>query len=182
MIAGTLVVSRDSEPEDVARGLGAPKVSGAVIAIAAIAGLVPVTGILAAIAIPAYQDYTIRAQVAEGLAMASEYKAAVVDAHANGTPFGDMDNAGLGLAGASGPYVEDVSVETGIVVITYGAGANPHLNGRTLLLVPGVTPEGEVLWACGHAEPPEGVVEFALEDHAEYTDVEPKYLPVSCRG
>lgn len=182
MLAGTLVVSRASEPEDVARGLEPPKVSGAVIAIAAIAGLVPVAGILAAIAVPAYQDYTIRAQVAEGLGMASEFKAAIVEAYAGGTRFEDMDNAGLGLTSASGPYVEDVSVEAGIVVITYGAGANPRLSGRMILLVPGATTQGEVLWACGQAEPPEGVVEFALEDHAEYTDVETKYLPASCRG
>jgi Predicted membrane protein/domain len=183
IIAGTLVVSRASEPEDVARGLEPPKVSGAVIAIAAIAGLaVPVAGILAAIAIPAYQDYTVRAQVLEGLEMASEFKAAVADAYANGARFEDMDNEGLGLTSAYGPYVGDVSVQAGVVVITYGAGANPPLSGRVLLLVPGATTEGEVLWACGHAEPPEGVVEFALEDHDAYTDVEPKYLPVSCRG
>lgn len=181
-VAGTLVVSRETAPEDLARGLERPKVSGAVVALAVVAGLVPVTGILAAIAIPAYQDYVIRTQVAEGLAVAGPFKDSVAAAYAEGTAFEDMDTAGLGLEAANGPHVESVSVEAGVVVITYGGAASPHLSGRTLLLVPGASSQGDVLWTCGLAEPPVGTVEIAIEDHEQYTDVEPRYLPQSCRG
>jgi uncharacterized RDD family membrane protein YckC len=76
MIAGTLVVSRNATPAAVSAGLTAPRLSGGDIAVAVLVTLVPVTGMLAAIAIPAYNDYALRSQVTEGLLLSSEYKAA----------------------------------------------------------------------------------------------------------
>ena len=89
LVAGTLVVSRGGSC-DVASGLPAPKVSGGVIALGVLAGMIPVVGILAAISIPAYNDYLIRSQVSEGLIMAAATKAAVAEAYAGGTPFADI--------------------------------------------------------------------------------------------
>lgn len=181
LIAGTLVVSHATEPADVARGLESPRVSGGVVALAAFFMLVPVLGILAAIAIPAYQDYLIRTQVSEGLTLAGSYKASVAEAIARGARFADIDNAALGLADARGRYVDSVGVEAGVVVIRFGNGAHDRLVGKTVILVPGATAQGDLLWVCGRAAAPPEVVQIALEAHADYTDVDNRYLPSTCR-
>jgi len=181
LIAGTLVVSRETTPADVASGLQAPKVSGGVIALGVLAGMIPVVGILAAISIPAYNDYLIRSQVSEGLIMAAVVKASVAEAYANGQAFADMSTESLGLDPVPGKYVSAISVIGGTVTITYGGEANTALQSKSVLLVPGATAQGDVLWMCGHAATPDGIEDIALEDYADYTDVENKYLPSSCR-
>src|SRR2546421_650669 len=93
--------------------------------------VVAIIGILAAIAIPAYQDYTIRSQVTEGLNLASSVKASVAEYYANnGTwPVGLVGAApALGYtADPSGKYVADITVATGTITITYGNQANANL-------------------------------------------------------
>jgi len=181
MIAGTLVVSRNTTPEAVSAGLAAPRLSGGVIAVAVLVALIPVTGMLAAIAIPAYNDYTLRSQVTEGLLLSSEYKAAVAEALYNGTDADAIDNEAIGLPTRPiSKYVANIEVAGGVIQITYGGEAGRSLQDGTVTLVPGVSGEGEIVWTCGHAEVPAGVAPF-LEDHGAYTNVEPKYLPSSCR-
>ena len=107
-----------------------------------------VVGILAAIAIPAYQDYTIRAQVTEGLNLAIARKAS------SGRVLGDSirswpQQADLGNDAPIGKYVTSVNVASGSVVITYGDAANTNIAGQRLVLLPGVTNDGDVVWACG---------------------------------
>ena len=180
-VAGTLVVSKNATPQAIATGLQAPQVSGGVVALAVIASLVPVTGILAAIAIPAYQDYLIRSQVAEGLTAAAAYKAAVAEAHAAGRPFEEIQSDTVEVAtAASSRYVSAISITDGVVLVEYGGDANEHLAGTQLLLVPGVTAGEDVVWVCGLAAVPDGVTP-AIRAHAQYTSVEPKYLPSTCR-
>src|SRR5690349_1978990 len=92
--------------------------------------VVAIIGILAAIAIPAYQDYTVRSQVTEGLNLASDLKAAVVENFAQ-TGSWPANNAGVGITQTkSGKYVSDVSISGGTIVINYtGAQANANLSG-----------------------------------------------------
>jgi uncharacterized RDD family membrane protein YckC len=180
MMASTLVVSRDATAQEITAGLAAPRVTGGVIALAVVAGLVPVIGILAAIAIPAYQDYVIRAQVAEGLTMAANQQVAVVEAWTRTGDFSGIDSASLGIPVASGRYVETIEVIEGAVGITFGGEAHPLIHGRSILLVPGFNEASEVVWTCGLALIPEGVTP-ALNSHTQYTDVPPDYLPGSCR-
>ena len=181
MIAGTLVVSRDTTPADVAAGLQAPKVSGVIVAVAILVGVIPLIGIMAAISIPAYNDYLIRSQVSEGLVMASAVKASVAEAYANGGSFGDISTESLGLEPSPGKYVNGISVIGGVVIIEYGGEASTALQGKTVLLVPGATTQGDIVWTCGHAAAPYGLQEIAYEDYSRLTDVEDKYLPSSCR-
>jgi uncharacterized RDD family membrane protein YckC len=180
MMVSTLVVSRDATAEEIASGLAAPRVSGGVIALAAVAGLVPILGILAAIAVPAYQDYVIRAQVAEGLTMAAVQQAAVVEAWTESGDFSVIDSESLGIPVASGRYVEAVEVMQGAVAITFGGEAHNLIQGKSILLVPGFNAANEVFWTCGLAGIPEDVTP-ALNAHTQYTDVPPKFLPSSCR-
>ena len=89
--------------------------------------VVAIIGILAAIAIPAYQDYTIRAQVSEGLNLMGACKAAVTEFYQDQGAFpGDNATAGLeAAANISGKYVTQVAVSgAGLCASTYGGDAN----------------------------------------------------------
>ena len=91
--------------------------------------VVAIIGILAAIAIPAYQDYTIRAQASEGLSLASGAKAAIAEAYQD-TGVWPADNTSAGLAAANtifGKYTVSVQVAPQTVTVTYGGDANPLL-------------------------------------------------------
>lgn len=149
-------------------------------------GAVATAGILAAIAIPAYQDYTIRAQVTEGLNLAAPVKASVAESFATrGALPKDRRAAGLPPSAkeTSGKYVEAVDVSSGVITITYGNGANAKLRGKTLVLTPVVTPGRDIVWRCGNAPPPAGArppVPGAAGGRAD-SAIEAKYLPAVCR-
>lgn len=113
--------------------------------------LIVILGILAAIAIPAYQDYTIRAQVSEGLNLSGTAKAAVAAAYQRNSEM-PGDNTAAGLPDAqqlSGQYVSSIEVEDGSIVVTYGGAAHALLQDETLILEPDVDVDsGSVYWTC----------------------------------
>jgi type IV pilus assembly protein PilA len=156
--------------------------------------VVAIIGILAAIAIPAYQDYTIRAQVSEGLNLAAAAKAAVAEsflnrgeAPANRTEAGMSPNA----TDTSGKYVESVDVVNGTILITYGFEANAVIDGLTLGITPYETPDLSVAWQCGGADQPDntdfmgaagGGNQSAENMGTLGSDPDMlKYLPAACR-
>jgi len=113
---------------------------------------------------------------------AAAYRAAVAEATAAGTSFGDIDSASLNLtAQVTSRFVEKIEVAGGLVVITYGGAADRKLNGQQVALVPGLLPGGDVVWTCGLAAVPDGVT-AAVRAHRQYTNVPEKYLPSACRG
>jgi type IV pilus assembly protein PilA len=145
--------------------------------------VVAIIGILAAIAIPAYQDYLIRSQVSEGLTMAAAAKAGISEYYANkGTWPSSNSVAGLGAASTiEGKYVSSIEVTNGGIKVTYGHEANAaHLVGNYVSLVPGASPNGDVIWKCGTAQDPSGWGSDTAAGAAS-TNVEGKYLPSSCR-
>jgi type IV pilus assembly protein PilA len=113
--------------------------------------VVAIIGILAAIAIPAYQDYTIRAQVSEGINLASGAKAAISEYFMDSGNL-PASNAEAGLEAAAnitGNYASAVAVSTGgRVTVTYsGTDVNAQISGQTITLVP-ATNAGSVQWNC----------------------------------
>ena len=143
---------RSTIPEGQQQALEAARVGGTsnVVVVVVPIFLVAFIGILAAISIPAYQDYTIRAQVAEGLSLASGPKMAVADYYSNNS---DMppDNEAAGLAPGmdiSGQYVASVEVDNGVIFVTYGNTANPLIFGESLQMVPDITDDNMVDWYC----------------------------------
>lgn len=150
--------------------------------------VVAIIGILAAIAIPAYQDYTIRSQVTEGLTLASAVKAGVAEAYAN-TGTWPVDNASAGgdnAAPPSGKYVASVVVGTvapGVITITYGESANTAITGTSnvLTLYPGVTANNDVVWACADGAAPTTAPTWASAPGATAAEILSKYRPKVCR-
>ncbi len=82
--------------------------------------VVAIIGILAAIAIPAYQDYTIRSQVTEGLNLASDLKAGIGEYYAQNGSWPTLANLGIsgGPTTKSGKYVSQINVSDGVITIT----------------------------------------------------------------
>jgi|APFre7841882724_1041349.scaffolds.fasta_scaffold28255_2 type IV pilus assembly protein PilA len=144
--------------------------------------VVAIIGILAAIAIPAYQDYTIRAQASEGLAMASATKAAISEFQADrgGWPTDLGNNAGnLGwTVPPSGKYVASITVTNGVITVTYGLLANAAIRNTTATLTPGTSASGDIVWVCGAAPTPGGATMAAAPVAGT---IAAKYLPATCR-
>jgi type IV pilus assembly protein PilA len=139
--------------------------------------VVAIIGILAAIAIPAYQNYTIRAQVTEGLNLADGWKTAIAEYYANyGTWPSQASLAGTSTT--SSKYVSSITVTTGVVTITYGNQVNQKVSGSTLSLAPWTDANNDVIWQCGTATVPTGLTSAGSGGNS----VAPQYLPVSCHS
>ena len=126
--------------------------------------VIAILGILMAIAIPAYQDYTVRAKVSEGLNVAGAAKLAVAETYSSNGSW-PANNAGAGLPAAgsiTGNNVASVTVAGSTITIDYSNDAN--ITGDDLVLKANAT-GGSVDWDCGHTG----------------TTVEDKYLPSNCR-
>ena len=108
--------------------------------------VIAIIGILAAIALPAYQDYTKRARAAEGLSLGGGAKTAVSEFYSSNNRF-PSNNAAAGLAEAAninGNSVSEVSVDTGRIIVIYNDKVGA---GSTIVLSPTVT-SGGLTWGC----------------------------------
>jgi uncharacterized membrane protein YhaH (DUF805 family) len=156
------------------------------VGVIVLACLVPfiVVGILAAIAIPAYNDYTIRAQVTEGLGLAAGPKAAVAETfrRTGAAPANRLD-AGLSAnrTDTAGLYVDGVDIVNGTIVVTYRADANGAIAGSVLAMRPYVMPDTSVAWRCGQGPVPQGASPMDARATPFTTDIMARYLPSACR-
>jgi type IV pilus assembly protein PilA len=131
--------------------------------------VVAIIAILAAIAIPAYQDYLIRTQVSEGAVLSDGAKTAVAEFYSNkGELTNTGGNASVGLANATsikGKYVSQVEVgTTGLITASFGGTkANAKLTSNETLLLSPVTNAGSIDWVC------------------KSSTINAKYLPSNCR-
>ncbi|ENX8799935.1 pilin, partial [Neisseria gonorrhoeae] len=113
--------------------------------------VIAIVGILAAVALPAYQDYTARAQVSEAILLAEGQKSAVTEYYLNNGKW-PANNGDAGVASASkiiGKYVKEVKVENGVVTATMKSdGVNKEIKDKRLSLW-AKRQDGSVKWFCG---------------------------------
>ena len=144
--------------------------------------VVAIIGILAAIAIPAYQDYTIRAQVTEGLNLASAIKTGVSEYYANSGSW-PATMAAMGYTSdPSGKYASDLTLTNGLITIAYGNTANANITAKTVGLSPSLSPNGDVIWTCGYATFAGSQPSGGAGTSTSVTTILAKYLPASCRS
>ena len=127
--------------------------------------VIAIVGILAATALPAYQDYLVRAQVKEALDLTGGLKQLVRDFYADEADFVNIDNGYKGIPSASvysGKYVTQVSVNSGVVTATMGNSASAVISSKTIVLSP-MTVGRTLQWSC------------------DTGSVSPKYLPSACK-
>ena len=150
--------------------------------------VIAIIGILAAIAIPAYQNYTIRSQVTEGISMAAGWKTAISEYYAqNGAFPSGSTTATSGAANkvsvtgnSQGKYVSAISVgANGLITVQYsGSQVSGKLTGLNLTFAPGTDANADVVWVCGSASTPTGVTLAG----APATTIPASYLPTSCHA
>jgi type IV pilus assembly protein PilA len=141
--------------------------------------VIAIIGILAAIAIPAYQNYTIRSQITEGLTLADGWKTAIAEYYANTGNWPAQSNL-AGTSNSVGKYETAVTVTaSGVITIAYGNQANSKINGCNLSLVPFTNVNNDVLWQCGNAASPNG---GTTSGGSNSSTVLPQYLPTSCHA
>ena len=133
--------------------------------------VVAIIAILAAIALPAYQDYVIRSQVSEGSVLADGAKTAVAEFYSNKGKY-PTANASAGLAlntSIIGNYVTqvDAGANAGMITVTYGRQANTKITGDILAFSSYSNGSGSLAWSCKTTN--------------GKTNVPAKYLPTSCR-
>ena len=134
------------------------------IALSAVSGVVVTVGVLAAIAIPAYQNYTLKGQVAEGLTLAGTAQVGVAEYFAaQGKLPNSNSDVGLPVTPVSGKYVKSVAVQDrGRILIEYAPGAN-RIAEKTLVLTPLIDAGQQISWRCSSNE------------------IDDKYLPTQCQ-
>jgi len=126
--------------------------------------VVAIIAILAAIAVPAYQDYVVRSQISEGVVLGDAARLAIWDFYANhGRYPGNNISAGLAQPiSFTGNYVVSLTVAGGVATAQFGNQANVAISGSTILLSPNTAPSA-IRWRC------------------KSLTITPKYLPTICR-
>ncbi|HFC7161656.1 TPA: pilin [Neisseria meningitidis] len=147
--------------------------------------VIAIVGILAAVALPAYQDYTARAQVSEAILLAEGQKSAVTEYYLNHGEW-PANNSSAGVATSAnikGKYVQSVEVKNGVVTATMlSSGVNNEIKGKKLSLW-AKRQDGSVKWFCGQPvtrDDAKATNDDVTADNG--TDkIDTKHLPSTCR-
>ncbi|MBH6515577.1 pilin [Neisseria meningitidis] len=144
--------------------------------------VIAIVGILAAVALPAYQDYTARAQVSEAILLAEGQKSAVTEYYLNHGEW-PANNSSAGVATSSkikGKYVKEVKVANGVITATMlSSGVNNEIKGKKLSLW-AKRQDGSVKWFCGQPVTRDDTATDVAADSGN-DKIDTKHLPSTCR-
>ncbi|HFB9784919.1 TPA: pilin [Neisseria gonorrhoeae] len=148
--------------------------------------VIAIVGILAAVALPAYQDYTARAQVSEAILLAEGQKSAVTEYYLNNGEWPE-NNTSAGVASSAtdikGKYVQKVEVNNGVVTATMASSnVNKEIKDKRLSLW-AKRQDGSVKWFCGQPVKRESNNADAddVTDDKNNNGIDTKHLPSTCR-
>ncbi|HGK5916871.1 TPA: pilin [Neisseria meningitidis] len=148
--------------------------------------VIAIVGILAAVALPAYQDYTARAQVSEAILLAEGQKSAVTEYYLNHGIW-PANNSNAGVASSStikGKYVKEVTVANGVITATMlSSGVNKEIQGKKLSLW-AKRQDGSVKWFCGQPvtrDAPNASADADAVNKVTGNEIDTKHLPSTCR-
>ncbi|HGH6137017.1 TPA: pilin [Neisseria meningitidis] len=148
--------------------------------------VIAIVGILAAVALPAYQDYTARAQVSEAILLAEGQKSAVTEYYLNHGIW-PANNSDAGVASSAsdikGKYVQSVIVANGVVTAEMkSTGVNKEIKGKELSLW-AKRQDGSVKWFCGQpvTRANKATDDGVTADAAAAKKIDTKHLPSTCR-
>ncbi|ENX8645209.1 pilin [Neisseria gonorrhoeae] len=145
--------------------------------------VIAIVGILAAVALPAYQDYTARAQVSEAILLAEGQKSAVTEYYLNNGKWPE-NNGDAGVASSDkikGKYVESVTVAKGVVTAQMASSnVNNEIKGKKLSLW-AKRQDGSVKWFCGQPVKRANADDKDDVAKAGKDKIETKHLPSTCR-
>ncbi|EPI2999069.1 pilin, partial [Neisseria gonorrhoeae] len=147
--------------------------------------VIAIVGILAAVALPAYQDYTARAQVSEAILLAEGQKSAVTEYYLNNGKW-PADNGAAGVASSptdiKGKYVKSVTVTNGVVTAEMAStGVNNEIKGKKLSLW-ARREAGSVKWFCGQpVKRTAGTDAVTADTTGKDKEIDTKHLPSTCR-
>ncbi|WP_118837467.1 pilin [Neisseria meningitidis] len=151
--------------------------------------VIAIVGILAAVALPAYQDYTARAQVSEAILLAEGQKSAVTEYYLNhGEWPGNNTSAGVATStDIKGKYVQSVEVKNGVVTATMASSnVNNEIKGKKLSLW-AKRQNGSVKWFCGlpvtrnNAKANAANADDVAKTGTDSEKINTKHLPSTCR-
>ncbi|HEZ1995136.1 TPA: pilin [Neisseria meningitidis] len=147
--------------------------------------VIAIVGILAAVALPAYQDYTARAQVSEAILLAEGQKSAVTEYYLNHGIW-PANNSDAGVASSAsdikGKYVQSVTVANGVVTAQMkSSGVNKEIQGKKLSLW-AKRQDGSVKWFCGQpvTRTAADSDDVAAANGKTADNINTKHLPSTC--
>jgi type II secretory pathway pseudopilin PulG len=148
-----------------------------------------VTALVLGLGASAYKTYVVRGQIRQSLALAARAQTQVAESfRRDGEAPADRVSAGLPSDGAAdrGAYVDSIEVVDGRIELHFGSGADPSIAGRTLSLTPFESANRDVFWICGNRIAGAGLQPLGFANGARQavqvvTQIEPRYLPPTCR-
>jgi len=147
--------------------------------------VIAIIGILASLAISAYQTYTIRTQVADAINMSAKAKSMVIEAYIQNSepPTGRVAaSMSAETTDSYGLYVSQVVINYGRIDVMMGNHAHADVFGDIISFTPYLTPSGEIIWRCGAANQPSNGSVIMPGTIYIPTTVLKRYLPATCRN
>lgn len=144
---------------------------------------VAVVGVLAAVALPAYEDYTVRTRVGAAISAARPLQTAIAEHYqSHGALPASADALGLRLPLKAADAPDSIEFADGAILVRFDDEGSIALAGEHLYLLPELDASGRLIWSCGHAARNSDAQALTdLASQVELSSVDLRLLPAQCR-